>query len=111
MKRPLLYCVFNIKLVIQHQSTTKLSGFVSPFFCFACSDSALGGALDIVDSNGKIQRYTSDQLFFLTYCRRFCNKHTSCNLAVRSLADFNSVFGCSKRRPEEDDLSQYRFFA
>ncbi|XP_037528309.1 endothelin-converting enzyme-like 1 [Rhipicephalus sanguineus] len=75
------------------------------------SDSPLGGALDIADSHGKTQRYTADQLFFLTYCRRFCNKQTSCNSAARSLADFGSVFGCAKRRPEEDDLSQYRFFA
>lgn len=75
------------------------------------SDSPLGGALDIVNWQGKTQRYTADQVFFLTYCRRFCSKGMSCNAAVRSLPDFGAVFGCAKQRSEEDDLSQCRFFA
>ncbi|XP_054920469.2 uncharacterized protein [Dermacentor andersoni] len=73
-------------------------------------DSSSVEALDILDSHGNAQRYTSDQLFFLTYCRHFCSTGTGCHSAVRSLPDFGSVFGCAKGRPEEDDLSQCRFF-
>nr|XP_054920660.1 uncharacterized protein LOC129381655 [Dermacentor andersoni] len=73
-------------------------------------DSSSVEALDILDSHGNAQRYTSDQLFFLTYCRRFCSTGTGCKSAVRSLPDFGSVFGCAKGRPEEDDLSLCRFF-
>ncbi|KAL3208302.1 hypothetical protein MRX96_052569 [Rhipicephalus microplus] len=112
---PLFYSDYARNTVLRAASfgglATAFLETVLRMFDRQVSDSELGGALHIVDSNGKIQCYTSDHLFFLTYCRRFCNKHTSCNLAVCSLDDFNSVFGCSKRHPEEDDLSQYRFFA
>ncbi|XP_075527605.1 uncharacterized protein LOC142559819 [Dermacentor variabilis] len=73
-------------------------------------DSSTVEALDILDSYGNALRYTSHQLFFLTYCRRFCSTGTGCNSAVRSLPDLGSVFGCAKRHAEEDDLSQCRFF-
>ncbi|KAH7936132.1 hypothetical protein HPB52_018581 [Rhipicephalus sanguineus] len=99
--------------VVEHikRALSALLDFITGTALRARLDSTLGGALDIADSHGKTQRYTLDQLFFLTYCRRFCSKQTSCNSAARSLADFGSVFGCAKRRPEEDELSQYRFFA
>ncbi|KAK8766558.1 hypothetical protein V5799_006654 [Amblyomma americanum] len=69
-----------------------------------------GEQLGILDWSGRLQLYTPDQIFFLTYCLRFCNTGINCGAAVRSLPYFGTAFGCGKRLTDEDEKNQCRFF-
>ncbi|KAK8778247.1 hypothetical protein V5799_020409 [Amblyomma americanum] len=69
-----------------------------------------GEQLGILDWSGRLQLYTPDQIFFLTYCLRFCNTGINCGAAVRSLPYFGTAFGCGKRLTDEDEKKQCRFF-
>ncbi|XP_077492999.1 uncharacterized protein LOC144104078 isoform X2 [Amblyomma americanum] len=73
-------------------------------------DLTSGEQLGILDWSGRLQLYTPDQIFFLTYCLRFCNTGINCGAAVRSLPYFGTAFGCGKRLTDEDEKNQCRFF-
>lgn len=42
------------------------------------------------------KEYTSDQVFFLTYCRVVCGSGKKCNRAVQNMDSFARAFDCER---------------